>query len=294
MTQHPNFSILEAPSTLGISESGVEQLPTALRRSGFYEQLAAQYAGSVPVPALNPQRDPVTGVLNSPEIADYSRSLASAVQSILQADRFPIVLGGDCSILLGNLLALRRTGRYGLFFLDGHADFYQPEAEPHGEVASMDLAIATGHGPDILTDLDGLKPLVREEDVVLFGYRDAELAHQEGSQDVRATKIEAYDLEAVRQMGIKSAVMQSLKRLEHPAIQGFWIHLDADVLDDAIMPAVDYRMPDGLSFTELTEILQLLMASPKAIGMNITIFNPRLDPDGTIAQSFTQALLAGL
>jgi arginase len=42
------------------------------------------------------------------------------------------------------------------------------------------------------------------------------------------------------------------------------------------MPAVDYRMPGGLSFEELTEVLQVLMTSPKAIGLEITIFNPSL------------------
>jgi len=56
----------------------------------------------------------------------------------------PLVLGGDCSILLGTTLALRRRGRFGLLFIDGHADFYQPEVEPKGEAASMDLAFATG------------------------------------------------------------------------------------------------------------------------------------------------------
>lgn len=50
---------------------------------------------------------------------------------VLDAGDVPIVLGGDCSILLGNLLALRRRGRHGLLFIDGHADFYQPEAEPN-------------------------------------------------------------------------------------------------------------------------------------------------------------------
>src|SRR5262245_18287497 len=39
------------------------------------------------------------------------------------------------------MLALRRRGRYGLFFIDGNADFFQPEAEPNGEGASMDLAL---------------------------------------------------------------------------------------------------------------------------------------------------------
>jgi arginase len=87
---------------------------------------------------------------------------------------FPVVLGGDCSIMLGCLLALRRRGRHGLLFLDGHADFYQPEAEPDGEAASMELALATGRGPVVVTDLEGRRPLVRDEDVVVLGRRDAE------------------------------------------------------------------------------------------------------------------------
>ena len=98
--------------------------------------------------------------------------LADRVAFTLDLGRFPIVLGGDCSILLGSALALRRRGRFGLFFLDGHADFYSPESELNGEVASMDLALVTGHGPGALTNLEGHCPLVREEDVVLFGFRD--------------------------------------------------------------------------------------------------------------------------
>ena len=77
-------------------------------------------------------------------------------------------------------LAARRRGRSGLLFLDGHADFFQPSAEPKGEVASMELAIAVGRGPAVLADLEGRRPLVREEDVVAFGYRDAEAAAAEG------------------------------------------------------------------------------------------------------------------
>ena len=43
MIQRTNFSILEAPSILGLSPSGVEQLPTVLRHAGFYDRLKAQY-----------------------------------------------------------------------------------------------------------------------------------------------------------------------------------------------------------------------------------------------------------
>lgn len=100
------------------------------------------------------------------------------------------------------MLTLRRYGRYGLFFIDGHADFYQPEASATGEVADMDLAIVSGRGPDILTNIDGLKPYVRDEDIVLFGYRDAEQSSTYGSQDVRNSSINVFDLSDVKKLRI--------------------------------------------------------------------------------------------
>jgi arginase len=72
------------------------------------------------------------------------------------------------------------------------------------------------------------------------------------------------------------------------------MHLDADVLDDALMPAVDYRMPGGLSWEELTTILQVAIGSGRAIGLNITIFNPELDSNGSIAAAFVDTLARGL
>ncbi|MBD2775290.1 arginase family protein [Iningainema tapete] len=294
MTRQSNFSIIEAPSILGLKPTGVDCLPDALRKAGFYEKLAADFEARVAALEFNPQRDPQTHLLNAEGIATYSRSLSQVVEPVVRSGRFPIVLGGDCSILLGNLLALRRLGRYGLFFLDGHSDFCQPEADAFGEVASMDLAIATGRGPDIVSNINGLKPLVRDEDTVVFGDRDGEATEGYGDHNVRSTRIYTRNLEEVRQTGVKQAALEGLDWLMQKPLDGFWIHLDADVLDDAIMPAVDYRMPDGLSFAELIDVLQVLMASPKAIGINITIFNPKLDSDGTITQAFTQALVMGL
>ena len=146
-----------------------------LGEAGLLERLNAENGGIVaPSSRYNYNRDEETKLLNPESIKDYSLRLADAVNSLLHENKFPIVLGGDCSILIGNLLALRRIGRYDLFFIDGHADFYRPEESPTGEVADMDLAIVSGHGPDILSNLEDLKPLVMERDVVVFGYRDSE------------------------------------------------------------------------------------------------------------------------
>jgi arginase len=176
------YAILEAPSSLGLNADGVEGLPGRLLELGLAERIAARRAGRLAVPPKEGTPDPETLTLNAGAIAAWSPNLADAVGEVLDAGEFPVVLGGDCTIVLGSMLALRRRGRYGLFFIDGHADFFQPEAEPNGEGASMDLAFVTGYGPALLTNLEGRCPLVRPEDTVAFAFRDHEDQAKFGSQ----------------------------------------------------------------------------------------------------------------
>jgi arginase len=292
----PRYAIIEAPSILGLKPTGVDRLPAVLLQHGLAEQLRARRAGRVvPTAAYDTKRDPQTLTLNAPGIADYSVQLADAVTDVVERDEFPVLLGGDCSILLGSTLALRRRGRYGLLFIDGHADFYQPAANPNGEAASMDLAFATGRGPELLTNLEGLRPLVRDEDVVAFGFRDAHEQREYGSQPLPPTVL-ALDLQEVRRLGVKQAAQRAVEHLtaaDRPT-QGFFIHLDCDVVSDALMPAVDYRIPDGLSWDELRTVLETALASGRAVGIEITIYNPALDADGSSGRELARTLIAAL
>jgi arginase len=287
------YAIVQAPSVLGLRQSGVEDLPAVLLDLGLAGRLDARVTAPVEPPDYNPARDPVTKMLNPGAIRRYSTMLADAVGGLLGAGEFPIVLGGDCSILLGNLLALRRRARYGLLFVDGHADFYQPDANVNGEAASSELALATGRGPHVLSELEGYSPLVRDEDVVAFAHRDAEEAATYGSQALPEA-LRSIDLEAVRRLGAGDAARQAIAHLARHDLSGFWIHLDADALDDAIMPAVDYRMPAGLSWQELETVLREARISERAAGLDVTIYNPRLDPDGTAGRGLVRTIANAL
>ena len=284
------YAVIEAPSVLGLFPRGVERLPDALLDAGLADALDARRAGRVEPPPYESRRDPATGLLNPTGLRDYAHRLADTCGEVLDGGEVPIVLGGDCSILLGNLLALSRRGRHGLFFLDGHADFYQPEAEPNGEAASMDLALATGRGPNVVADLDGRGALVRDEDVVVLGRRDAEEAEAAGSQRIEDTAITMFDLPSVRERGAERAARDAVEHLGRPELDGFWVHLDCDVLDDTVMPAVDYRLPGGLSWDELETVLAAAIATGRAVGLELTIFNPALDTDGVLIRTLVARL----
>ncbi|QQS13963.1 MAG: arginase family protein [Rhodospirillales bacterium] len=288
-----SYAILEAPSTLGLATYGVERLPEQLLDFGLAVRIHARRAVRLAVPPKDPVPDPETGILNTKAIATWSPKLADAVEAVLDAGEFPVVLGGDCTIVLGSMLAFRRRGRYGLFFIDGNADFFQPEAEPNGEGASMDLALVTGFGPSHLTDIEGLCPLVRPEDAVAFAYRDHEDQEEYGSQPL-PKELKAIDFPAARAAGIEAAAREAVDHLTREELDGFLIHLDADCLDDAIMPAVDFRVPGGLSWDELGVALRVALASGKAVGIEITIYNPRLDKDGSAGRGLADVLAVAL
>lgn len=160
----------------------------------------------------------------------------------------------------------------------------------------MDLAIVTGRGPDIVTNLEGRRPLVREQDVVHLARRDAEEAEAAGSQRIEDSDIKVVDLAALRRRGAAQTVTEAVDGLARSDLDGFWVHLDCDAVDDDVMPAVDYRLPGGLSWPEVETVIRSAVRSPGFAGLEVTILNPRLDPDGSVIAALvthlTNALLA--
>jgi arginase len=296
----PRYAIVEAPSALGHvpEHRGVERAPEVLLGAGLADGLAARRAGRVEAAGYSADRDPGTHVMNPQAIRDYSPLLADAVTAVLDQGEFPVVLGGDCSILLGTMLALRRRGRYGLLYIDGDADFYQPEASPlSGAASASDLAFATGCGPDVVTDIEGLRPLVRADDVVVFACRDAADRERRGCQPLPAG-LAVIDRDQVRRLGAGAAAREAVSYLTRdggPA-DGFWIHLDADVLDETIMQAVDDPRPDGLAWDEVVSALSIAVRSGHAAGLQVAIYNPDIDAGGSngrgLAATVREALAA--
>jgi arginase len=295
------IAVLDAPSNLGLrpptvsSVPGCTKAPGALRDHGLITSLHARDAGCLTPPRYDPgDWRPGDGVCHASEIAAYSRKLADRIGAILDAGEFPVVLGGDCSIVLGSGLAMHRLGqavggRIGLVFVDGHSDFRHPgNASYVGAAAGEDLALVTGRGQADLAAIEDRRPYFRDVDVVVMGIR----AQDEYRLDLQAAGIVTRPVPGLRSDGAARSAQWAREQLVDCA--GYWVHVDMDVLDPAVMPAVDAPEPGGIAFPELELLLAGLVDTPDCLGVEITVFDPDYDPDGTYAQEITATIVAGL
>lgn len=284
--------LVEAPSNLGLKEPApgiapaVDRLPAWLKHWGFYDLVAPQRIYTVMPPPYSMQLDPV-GVRNAEAIGRYSQQLAACITPIVMQSGFALVVGGDCSILLGIALGLKVAGTYGLFFLDGHTDYAEPGRSDTGGAAGMDLALVTGGGPDKLTNLDGRRPYIAPRHAWSVGDRDADAADVAALQ---AATVQYVDLATLRRQGLAACAAAFLADIAAQGLDGFWIHFDVDVLAHELMPAVDSPQPGGLTYEELATLLIPLLQSGHAVGLDITILDASLDPTGDITRRFVAGL----
>ena len=166
--------MLGAPFDSSGAGRGEERAPGALRAAGLPAAFGTVDAGDVAPPLRSPVRDPATGIVAFADLCASSQILRRAVAATLAGGDRPLVLGGDCTLLLGTMAGVRDTvGRVGLWFVDGHADYLDGRSSPTGEAADMELAILTEHGPPGLADLAGQAPLMEAADIVILGHRPA-------------------------------------------------------------------------------------------------------------------------
>jgi arginase len=228
---------------------------------------------------------------NEPEVVAYCQAIGERVAAAASDGRFVVVLGGDCSIVLGSLLGTRRArgGSVGLAYVDAHADFATPQESRTGSVASMCLGLAVGRGDTPLARLAGDEPLVRDAHVALVGRRD-QAESWYGHAALAASEVLDIADPALMACGLAQAAADSLARLTSPALRGFWIHLDADVLNPIDMPAVDSPEPGGPTAVQMVELLAPLVNHPRVLGLELTIYDPSLDPDRSAASRLVTLL----
>jgi len=293
-----SIAIVGAPSSIGIRtyDNGkprqLDRAPGVLRNLGLVQRLGASDLGDVIPPAYRDFVRPPGRARNEAEVGAYCRALGERVEEATGNGRFAVVLGGDCSIVWGSLLGARKSaqGSVGLVYVDAHADFGTPAESHTGSVASMCLALAVGRGESPLARLAGDAPLVCGKDVILIGRRDAAEPWY-GHAALAASPILDIPGVALSDRGAAVVAEAALERLgSSEETRGFWIHLDADVINPTVMAAVDSPEPGGPTIRELVDLLTPLVRHPRALGLELTIYDPGLDPDRSCATRLVSLL----
>lgn len=284
--------LIRAPSNLGLRplrpghEPGAWRAPAALSAAGLVEAVQPERIIDLPRPTYSADTQLGTRLRNGPAMRAFNLTLADEVEAVGRGGDFPLVVGGDCSVLLGALAGQRRLGQLSLVHVDGHSDFRHPgNYNPHvalGAVAGMDLALATGRGELLMTEWPGVVgPLVPDDAVVQLGEREGR-EPDFAWPDIANTAITRIDVFEAQRLGadeLLNRVKEPLDRRGWP----FWVHFDVDVLDQAMMPAVDSPGSPGIHPDTLVHVLRGLVADRRCRGLTLTVFDPDLDPTGNLA-----------
>lgn len=279
------------PSAAGARGGGTERAAFVLRRAGLLEGLRSTGASVVNLSDLSmfPFRDDPghPTARNAEVVACALRATADEMTRAL-AEGFTIVIGGDCTLIVGALAGARAAlGQpVGIVYIDANADLNTPETTPSGYLCGMALALALGQGPKELTAPLGVGPLADPDHVALVGFRGLDTGERMAIGDLAL----ALPAGAARQVGMRVAAALALDAIANddgPIL----VHLDVDAIDYAEMPVKDPGDGVGLSIAEVSDLITALAASPRVVGLHVAEFNPERDPEGIHAAKVVALLV---
>jgi arginase len=283
--------LIGVPTNSSGTAGGVARAPAVLRRRGLVAALAGRPgfadAGDLAFAAPLPRRGP-SGLLAEDALITMIGRVREAVSAARADGRFPLLVGGDCPVILGALAALQaEADQPGLLFVDGHEDAWPPQASPTGEAADCELGLAlrlfdAGLDPRLRAAL----PRIRAANVIAVGPRDSDELAAAGVRTL-AGQLRALIRPAELAAHGCAAAVASL-----PA--PWWLHTDLDVLATTELAAVDYPQPGGLTWQQLSHLTATALAAGGCAGWSVCIYNPDLDPDrngaDNIISYLTQAI----
>jgi arginase len=287
-------SILGVPTTAGSHNPGQEKAPAAWRAAGLADRLReagvdVEDRGDLLAAPFRPVQ-PVDGLRDVERVAAVAHQVAGAVAAIRADGRLPLVLGGDCTITLG-VLAGCGSSETGLVYFDGDADLNTPEHSDSAVADTMGMTHMLGGGSPRLADIGSRFPLLRPDQVVLFGFDPAELDTRQWTELV-SRHLYAAPAPAVRAdpAGQASAARAYLER----RVGAYLVHLDVDVLHTGLFPLANFPHFAGLTLDEVSVGLAEFGDGEKFGGLVITEVNPDHDPGGELLRTLTEVVTGAL
>lgn len=286
------WELTGVPYTSMRRPGGIADAIAVLRESGLAEALrplGVYDAGDLLLDEPSGERG-LSGVLNERALVGLVEATRGRVARAHRAGRRPLLVGGDCPVLLGPLAVLGESGSVpGLVMLDGHEDAWPPLLSDTGEGSDSEIAIALGRVAGLPEPLRGLLPLLEPSAIAFLGPRDSDELARRGVESLR-DEVAFFVDDAGISAALRAEDDPAEAAREAIAGDGFWLHIDLDVLATGAFRAVDYRQPGGLDWHGLDRLAASLATSARCRGLSVVIYNPDLDPDRSDARKVVDFL----
>jgi arginase len=274
-------SLIGAPTDIGAGTRGASMGPEALRVAGLEQTLEGQGVtvhdhGNLSGPG-NPNLPAYDGYRHLPEVVTWNRLVHAAVFSELQAERLPILLGGDHCLAVGSISAVarhcRERGRpLRILWLDAHADFNTAVLTPSGNLHGMPVACLCGQGPAELIEVGGQVPAIKPDMIRQIGIRSVD---QGEKRLVHEVGLEVYDMRYIDERGMRHTLTQALDGMTPDT--HLHVSFDVDFLDPDIAPGVGTTVPGGPTYREAQLCMEMIADTGLLASLDIMELNPALD-----------------
>lgn len=287
------WELIGVPYTSAREPGGIAEAIAVLRECGLAERLAelgVEDGGDLALGTPSGERG-ASGLLNEAALAELVRASRQRVRGARLRERRPLLVGGDCPALLGPLAAIRAGGeRPGLVMIDGHEDAWPPPRSDTGEGSDSEVALALGRVPDLPEALAEAIPVLPPAAIAQLGPRDLSELEEAGVPSLRGELAYFASDEDLAAEG-EPVETHARRAIEGIEADGFWLHVDLDVLATAEFRAVDYPQAGGLGWPTLDTLSLAAAHHPRCRGASVVIYNPALDPDRTDARRLIEYLV---
>ncbi len=292
--------IVGVPMDLGAGRRGVDMGPSAMRIAGLAERLkdlghTVLDDGDIPVKVPESQEIEKHNLKYLPEIVRVDTILAHRIEKVMDDGEFPLVLGGDHSVAMGTISGLsnyarKHNLRFGVIWIDAHADMNTDATTPSGNIHGMPFAAVLGEGAVELTTIGGDFRKVDPKNAVLIGVRNIDKAEKE---IVKKTGIAHFTIADIDKYGAHRIIGKVLKEMRSN-VDLLHVSFDIDSVDPSVAAGVGTPAPGGLSYREAHLIMEMIADCECMSSMEVTEVNPILDIKNESAEFACEVVASAL
>jgi arginase len=279
------YRVLGVPLRSGSLYPGNENDAQGYRDIRFVEWLKsagvdASDEGNVMIPSYLPHHSvPPIRSWPGPRIA--WECVAEKITPYLQKGEVPVLIGCDCSVVVGTTQALMHVAgadKVHVIYVDGDFDDAPPEAEHVNSAASMGVWLLTHESP-FRTGLS-LKPT----QVTVMGWTNLPHPSSAGVREVSSEEVE--------KTGAKVTAEKVLAGI--PKDAAIVLHFDIDVIRATEMPAAYFPHAQGLTFAETTDLMGALLKDPRVKVIEVSEYAMLRDGDHEQVKKLVDLMVRGL